>query len=111
MAMQALLGLPMVCATAFALVLALIAPQVPGRGLARAGAALMLCSQLGALAVGIGQMSLVQRSLSRGGEGLRQAQQVIGLVHMGLGVVAVVGTCLLAAGFLRSARRAARTNA
>lgn len=109
MAMQALLGLPMVCATAFALVVALVAPQVPGRGLARWGTALMLLGQLGALAVSVGQMSLLQHSLSGGGDGLRQAQLVIGLVHMGLGVVAVVGICLLASGFLRTARAAARS--
>lgn len=106
MAIQALLGLPMVCAAAFALVVALIAPPVPGRGLARCGAALMLGSQLGALAVSIGQMSLLQRSLAGGGD-LRQAQLLIGVVHMGLGVVAVAGICLLAGGFLRTARTAA----
>ncbi len=110
MAMQALLGLPMVCATAFALVVALIAPQVPGRGLARWGAALMLVSQLGALAVSVGQMALIQHSLSSGG-GLRQVQVVIGVVHMSLGVVAVVGICLLASGFLRAARVAAAPGA
>ncbi|WDS34917.1 hypothetical protein [Pseudoxanthomonas sp.] len=108
MALQALLGLPMVCATAFALVIALVAPQVPGRGLARWGAALMLASQLGALAVSVGQMSLIQHSLAQGSDGLRQVQLVIGMVHMGLGVVAVVGICLLACGFLRTARVAAR---
>jgi hypothetical protein len=107
MAMQALLGLPMVCAAAFALVVSLIAPRVPGRGLVRWGTALMLVSQLGALAVSVGQMSLIQRSLSSGG-GLRQAQLLIGAVHLGLGVVAVAGICLLASGFLRTARVAAR---
>ncbi len=111
MAMQALLGLPMVCATAFALVVSLIAPHVPGRGLVRWGAALMLASQLGALAVSVGQMSLIQHSLDGGGGGLRQAQMLIGLIHMGLGVVAVVGICLLASGFLRTARVAAQTRA
>lgn len=106
MALQALLGLPMVCATAFALVAALVAPQVPGRGMARWGAALMLVSQLGALAVSVGQMTLLQHSLSSGA-GVRQAQLLIGVIHLGLGVMAVTGICLLAAGFLRTARAAA----
>lgn len=38
LALQALLGLPMVCATGFALVVALVAPAVPGRARWCAGA-------------------------------------------------------------------------
>lgn len=107
MAVQALMGLPMVCATAFALMIALIAPPVSGRGVARWGSALMLCSQLGALAISVGQMSLIQSSLSGGADGMRQTMQLISVVHMALSVVAVAGTCLLAYGFLRAARAAA----
>ncbi|TBV74722.1 hypothetical protein [Pseudoxanthomonas winnipegensis] len=106
MALQALLGLPMVCATAFALLVALIAPRVPGRTLVRWGAALMLLGQVGALGVSVGQTLLLQRTLAGGGS-LQQAGVVIGLIHMGLGVIAVVGLSLLAVGFLRTARAAA----
>lgn len=106
MALQALLGLPMVCAAGFALLAALIAPRVPGRGLVRWGTALMLLGQVGALGVSVGQMALLQRTVAGGGS-LQQAGMVIGVIHMGLGVIAVVGLCLLAVGFLRTARAAA----
>lgn len=44
--------------------------------------------------------------MADGGD-LRQAGLLIGVVHLALGVVAVVGVCLLAMGFLRTARAAA----
>lgn len=106
LALQALLGLPMVCATGFALVAALIAPRVPGRTLARWGAALMLLGQIGALGVSLGQSLLLQRTLGEGGD-LQRTAMLVGVVHMGLGVIAVVGICLLAVGFLRTAKAAA----
>ncbi|GEM_PF-2661846 len=106
LALQALLGLPMVCATAFALVAALIAPPVPGRALVRWGAGLMLLGQLGALSVSLGQMVLLQRRVIGGGD-VQHTAMLIGLGHMALGVIAVIGICLLAVGFLRTARAAA----
>lgn len=105
--LQALMGLPMVCATGFALIAALVAPPAPGRALARWGAALMLLGQLGALALALAQSTLIQRSLATGGN-LQHNAMLFGVAQMGLTAIAVSGICLLAGGFLRASRAAAR---